>query len=250
MDKRILFVSNGNDIKLKAMMASLTKAGFSVVLSPSSSENIAQLPSLPEIILLYLEDDFISFAETLKYFKTTLAAKADKHALFVCASESEIAAVLELIPRQMVSGTFVRPVNMGDVVCRLNGVASGEQARLKRILVVDDDAIMLRTMKNHLGKKFEVFMANSGMNAISFLAEHDVDLILLDYEMPVASGLQVFEMLRAEPKTAHIPVIFLTGKDDRETVLKVLAAKPEKYLLKTLPPEELVREVEVFFKGM
>ena len=87
------------------------------------------------------------------------------------------------------------------------------------------------------------------MNAITFLGKKHVDLILLDYEMPVASGLQVFEMLKAEPATASIPVIFLTAKDDRETVMKVLAAKPEKYLLKTMDPEELVESVNNFFKG-
>ena len=71
------------------------------------------------------------------------------------------------------------------------------------------------------------------LNAISLLTQHHVDLILLDYEMPVVSGLQVLEMLRSEPATANIPVIFLTAKDDRETVMKVVAAHPEKYLLKT-----------------
>ena len=50
----------------------------------------------------------------------------------------------------------------------------------KRILVVDDDGMMLRTMKNWLSKKYDVYMANSGMNAISLLAKNRVDLILLD----------------------------------------------------------------------
>ena len=69
------------------------------------------------------------------------------------------------------------------------------------------------------------------------------------FRSPVADGLQVFQMLKSEPSTANIPVIFLTAKDDKETVMKVLAAKPEKYLLKTLPPEELLKSVDNFFKG-
>ncbi len=119
----------------------------------------------------------------------------------------------------------------------------------KRILVVDDDGVMLRAMNNWLSKKYEVFLANSGMNAITLLSQRKVDLILLDYEMPVASGLQVFEMLKNESSTAEIPVIFLTGKDDKDTVMKVLSSKPKKYLLKTLPPEELVEAVDSFFRG-
>ncbi|MBQ7160066.1 MAG: response regulator [Treponema sp.] len=138
-----------------------------------------------------------------------------------------------------------------EVINRLNILITeeGEFHGKKRILVVDDDSTMLRTMNNWFSSKYEVFMANSGMNAISLLAQKKVDLILLDYEMPVVSGLQVFEMLKSEVATASIPVIFLTSKDDKETVMKVLAAKPEKYLLKTRPAEELIKSVDDFFRG-
>ena len=91
-------------------------------------------------------------------------------------------------------------------------------------------------------------MASSGMNAITFLAKNPVDLILLDYEMPVASGPQVLEMIRSEPATSSIPVMFLTSKSDRESVLKVVSLKPEKYLLKTMPPEELIANIDDFFE--
>ena len=140
---------------------------------------------------------------------------------------------------------------MTEVIARLNTLILDEEGSdgKKKILVVDDDGIMLRSMNNWLSKKYDVYLANSGLNAISLLAQKHVDLILLDYEMPVASGLQVFEMIKAEPKTAGIPVIFLTAKDDKETVMKVLAAKPEKYLLKTMEPEALVKSVDDFFKG-
>nr|MCR5100441.1 response regulator [Butyrivibrio sp.] len=80
-----------------------------------------------------------------------------------------------------------------------------------------------------------------------FLAKNMVDLILLDYEMPVTNGPQVLEMLRSEPSTSTIPVMFLTAKGDKESVLKVVALKPEKYLLKTMPPAELISTIDEFF---
>ncbi len=73
------------------------------------------------------------------------------------------------------------------------------------------------------------------------------DLILLDYEMPVTSGPQVLEMLRNDEDTKDIPVIFLTGKDDRESVMSVLSLKPEGYILKTSGKEEIVNTVRKFF---
>ena len=128
---------------------------------------------------------------------------------------------------------------------------NGPNAGKKRILVVDDDATALRAMSNLFSKKYDVSIVTSGINAISFLTQDQqgIDLILLDYEMPGASGLQVFEMLKNDPRTALIPVIFLTSKDDKETVMKILSAKPEKYLLKNQEPDQLIQKIDDFFKG-
>ena len=102
-------------------------------------------------------------------------------------------------------------------------------------------------IKSLLDKNYRVYMANSGMNAITFLANNKVDLILLDYEMPVISGAKVLEMIRSEVATADIPVMFLTSKNDKESVMQVLSLKPEKYLLKTMPPEEWLSNIDEFF---
>ena len=171
--------------------------------------------------------------------------------VFLIGNPKEIEEAYKEIPQSMVTSTFVRPVNMKDVLATLNCSLNGgdKNGGRRHILVVDDDSVMLRAMNNWFSTKYEVFLANSGMNAISLLAQQHIDLILLDYEMPVVSGLQVLEMLRSEPATANIPVIFLTAKDDRETVMKVVAAHPEKYLLKTTAPELLVKAVDDFFKG-
>ena len=66
--------------------------------------------------------------------------------------------------------------------------------------------------------------------------------------MPITTGPQVLEMLRSEPSTSDIPVMFLTVKSDKESVMKVVALKPEKYLLKTMPPAELIANIDEFFE--
>ncbi len=119
----------------------------------------------------------------------------------------------------------------------------------KKILIVDDDPTMLRMIKSLLGEKYLVYVAGSGMNAITFLATNRVELILLDYEMPVISGAKVLEMIRSEVSTQDIPVMFLTAKNDKESVMQVLALKPEKYLLKTMPPEEWMQNIDDFFSN-
>ena len=145
--------------------------------------------------------------------------------------------------------TFKKPLDVKLLISavnhNLNDMALNRDK--KSILLVDDDVTLLHAMNSWLSEKYTVFMANSGMNAVSFLAKTSVDLILLDYEMPIVSGLQVFEMLKSEPSTKDIPVIFLTAKNDKNTIVKVLSAKPDRYLLKTLPPKELLKSIDEFF---
>ena len=117
----------------------------------------------------------------------------------------------------------------------------------KHILVVDDSGAMLRNVKAWLEDKYQVALANSGTMAIKYLANNKPDLILLDYEMPVIDGSQVLEMIRSEMDFSNIPVIFLTSKDDKESILKVMAFKPNGYLLKTMPPAKIIEAVDDFF---
>ena len=78
--------------------------------------------------------------------------------------------------------------------------------------------------------------------------KNPIDLVLLDYEMPVMSGAQVLEVLREEPSTSDIPVVFLTGVGTKEAVLNVRALRPKGYILKSTTQNELLAWLEKFFK--
>ena len=112
--------------------------------------------------------------------------------------------------------------------------------RRKHILVVDDNAMMLKMLKEHLHDHYDVATAASGKVALKFLERKTTDLILLDYEMPEESGPDVLEKLRASEATKDIPVIFLTGVTDTRKVKEVLSLKPQSYLLKPVDREKLL----------
>lgn len=118
----------------------------------------------------------------------------------------------------------------------------------KRILVVDDSDFARQAMKQLLENDYEVLMANSGLSAIRAIALNQPDLVLLDYEMPVCNGSQVLEMIRSEEDFRDIAVIFLTSRDDKESVEKVLSLRPTGYLLKTLKPAEIKKGIDNYFK--
>lgn len=90
-------------------------------------------------------------------------------------------------------------------------------------------------------------MASNGVQAISYLAKNRADLILLDYEMPIANGPQVLSMLKNDSDTGQIPVMFLTGHGDKESVLSVVGLSPVDYLLKTIDKNSLLEKLKHFF---
>lgn len=121
--------------------------------------------------------------------------------------------------------------------------ADGEGGR-KKILVVDDNGPTLRTIKAMLEDTYAVTIVNSGMNAMKSIGKNRPDLILLDYEMPVCDGRQTLEMIRADDEISDIPVIFLTGVNDREHIEPILALRPAGYLLKPPVKERILEEIK------
>lgn len=118
----------------------------------------------------------------------------------------------------------------------------------KKILVVDDSDFMRRKIIRMLGEDYEVTEANSSLSAIKSLTVDRPDLIIMDYEMPICDGRQALEMIRSDKDTADIPVFFLTGKGDRESVQKVMELKPERYLLKSMSDDDVKKNIDGFFE--
>lgn len=121
----------------------------------------------------------------------------------------------------------------------------------KRILVVDDDMMCLKTVQKYLTDEgYEVMGALSGMQAIHIVQEVKVDLLLLDIEMPAMSGFAVLEQARLLPNGKHLPAVFFTGRQDRDTVKCCAAAGAEGYITKPVEKFILLEQVkEVFSKG-
>lgn len=112
----------------------------------------------------------------------------------------------------------------------------------KNILVVDDDPMMLKLIKEQLKDIYSVATAINSNIAFKFLEKKKTDLILLDYEMPGENGAQVLEKVRSNEATAQLPVIFLTGINDKEKIRKVLELKPQGYLLKPID-RDMLRDI-------
>ncbi len=117
----------------------------------------------------------------------------------------------------------------------------------RHIIVVDDNPVLLRNMRNMLQDKFRVTLATSAAQCMKTLVQDKPDLIILDYEMPVVDGKQTLEMIRAEEDYKDIPVIFLTGIADKEHVDAVLDLKPAGYFVKPPMQTKIINAIENIF---
>ncbi len=118
-----------------------------------------------------------------------------------------------------------------------------EASRRRHVLVVDDDPLMLKLIKEHLHDKYDVATANSGKTALRFLEKKKTDLILLDYQMPLEDGPAILEKIHANDETKDIPVVFLTGISQREKIQKALVQNPQGYLLKPIDRDKLLEAI-------
>ena len=111
--------------------------------------------------------------------------------------------------------------------------------RKKHILIVDDDRTVLKMLKTALEDTYDVTTMVNGIMVEKFLESKDVDVVVLDYEMPVETGADIFRKIKANPKANHVPVCFLTGISEREKIMEVMALKPHGYLLKPIDMDML-----------
>lgn len=249
MDRRVLIIGETTSFIVTAITTGLQEADFECGFAEFDLTEISQIENKPSLIFLYLDEQSTSKVDVLVYIRDI--CMEEERMLFLIGYAPDVEEVKKMMPQEIIGGIFERPLNVKSIGEKLNSiVAKGElEERKKHILVVDDSGTMLRTVKTWLGSKYHVSMVNSATNAITFLATNLPDLILLDYEMPVCSGPQMLEMIRAELRTSSIPVMFLTGKGDKESVKKVLALKPEGYMLKTMPPEQIIGTIDAFFEA-
>ncbi len=113
-----------------------------------------------------------------------------------------------------------------------------------RILAVDDNIINLATIEQELKNKYDVITVNSGVRAIRFLNKEKPDLILLDVQMALMDGIETLREIRTMENGAAIPVIMLTSKKDRETVIEGTKLGILDYILKPFDTQDLQTRID------
>src|SRR6478752_959128 len=114
-----------------------------------------------------------------------------------------------------------------------------------RILVVDDIPANVKLLEARLlAEYFDVLTADDGYKALAICDSTHVDLILLDIMMPGIDGFEVCERLKANPRTAHIPVVMVTALDQPSDRVRGLKAGADDFLTKPVNDLQLISRVK------
>ena len=117
------------------------------------------------------------------------------------------------------------------------------------ILVVDDSETMLKLVSEALkGEGYEILLAHDGKSALDIISRSSLDMALLDVMLPDIDGYDICKVLRNTPKTAHIPIIMLTGFGDLENRLLAFEAGADDFMPKPFQMQELQARVKVHLR--
>ncbi len=199
----------------------------------------------PDVFLCFVESVYDGTLERIQKLRTGGGMGS---ALFVIVAKKETCAELE---NTFFGGLpdliLMRPITPDNIVLRMVNYLEIDRKRTmpartnrkKHILVVDDDRNMLKLLKNALEDKYEVTTTLNGLLIDKVLASKNVDLIILDYEMPIMTGADIYRKLKFNNEYSKIPVCFLTGVSERSKVEEIMALKPDGYLLKPIDMDML-----------
>ena len=118
------------------------------------------------------------------------------------------------------------------------------------ILVVEDQEELRRLYVEQLAMGgFEVIEAANGEDAISHTSAHSPDVVLMDLSLPVLDGWEATRRLKANSRTAHIPVVALTAHDGSGELQRATRAGCDWFVPKPCPPDALIAEVRRVLEG-
>ncbi|MCR5790336.1 MAG: response regulator [Lachnospiraceae bacterium] len=245
--KEIAIIMFQYSVVVKGIERKLGDMGYQVTTIADNLEDRVRVNGHTHLFVFYLPSDIMD--DTVK--KRTLHLVSDMildrgQRMILLGDEKYHHELCEEVPVIKDCSWLNRPIDMKllENTVEKEIDRSGDPDAQRRILIVDDDPSFAKMVREWIKEYYRVDIVTAGMQAISFLLKipenEKVDLILLDYEMPVVDGPQVLQMLRQEPETAGIPVIFLTGIGTKEAVSRVMELKPDGYILKSTSREQLL----------
>ncbi len=244
----ILYIQSGEGIIKKSIEKNLTEAKFNVITIPDEPDKIITRRSEADIVIYNPgTNDASNIGITMNLLGEI--CQDDSKILCLTGELIDINKAMASNGSHRVSRTYPRPVDIGTFVndmvffTELEADFHGK----KTIFIVDDDPGYLSVIHHWLSPHYNVQCFNSGSEMLAGLSTVTPDLLLLDLEMPKMDGFDLMKIIRTDYTDPRIPIILLTGNSNKDIVFHVLEYKPDGYLLKTSPKENILDVIHRFF---
>ncbi|MBQ7516462.1 MAG: response regulator [Schwartzia sp.] len=246
MPRSIIYIESTQHLINQAIENKLREAGFLLHTVPPNIDAVNRQRHTADIILYYPEHGDAKTELLLQYLGDLCR---DEYKSLCLIGDNAFISQIRETEKNWIAYTYIRPIDMNVISANMANLSGlyDEFRRQKKVLIVDDDSDFLTIMSRWLKNSYHVVGVTSGEDALEYLAQEHPDLILLDYDMPDMDGYEVMERIRRSPLLARIPLIFLTGINDRESVMRIIRHKPDGYMLKSMKKLEILDMLQRFF---
>ncbi|MEO1183290.1 MAG: response regulator, partial [Cyanobacteria bacterium J06636_27] len=237
---RLLIVDEDKEF-IDNLVELATTQGFQTAIAPNSKlakDSIQRIR--PDVILL---DISIGKGENKFIFLEEISKQQPSIPVLIFTKQ-ELSADRVALARRKSQGFFHKPISSNRVLEIIAQTTKPAKKIEAKVMLVDDDRMILRLVKTLLepwGVKVNILS-----NSLQFWDELESvkpDLLILDVQMPNIDGIELCQLLRNDSRWAWLPIIFLTGQRDNETIQQVFSAGADDFINKPVVAPELITRI-------
>ena len=245
-DIKIVVIELQQSVVVRGITNKLKELHFNITQVGNDVREISRHVGMVDLMILYLSDSILDKAGSVNTIVEILDKVNGSEQKLVLIGEKDFLDGADRRIKELYKyDRFLLPIDTDKLGTMVEEVIDREvDGAKKRVLIVDDDPAYAKMVRGWIGDDYNTNIVAGGMHAITFLTQNKVDLILLDYEMPIVDGPQVFEMIKQKEELSDVPIVFLTGNGNRESVQRVMKLGPAGYVLKGASRLELLTKIK------
>lgn len=206
----------------------------------------AIIKSPPDIIIIDMTDTKI---DSLMIFERIRKIQASKTIPVLLITENEDDPQFRKLLQDDITKALRTPFSTEELcykILRVLNIRAND--RKKKVLIVDDDPVVLDTARMYLDAKYDVVTKLSADDCLEYVKENNPDLMILDVVMPEMDGIELLRKIKVQERLRRVPVLFQTGMCDSKTVKECMELNPQGYTVKPIVKKDLVSVVDSIFE--
>lgn len=233
-----------DDAEFLEVMKSFLQDMVDVVLAVGGRQAIQLVQETHiDVILLDFEMPVMDGMKTLNYLRN-LKECINVPVIMLTGRRDQYAVMNSLV--MGIDGYLLKPVSKDILIETVMKVLEkrSEKGEKKIVVAIDDDMSYLKQLDSFLKDTYHVVMINSARLAVNYLSNHEPDVILLDYQIPLYNGVTLMKMLEQNSLCQNKPVIMLSGTLDQEAIKEIYVHKPFAVLAKPVSQKILLEQIQ------